>query len=274
MPELAMSSWSVHRTLGPTYPGLGLTAGPRAPEYPYGGGSLALLDLPAAAAAHGIRNLELCHFHFPRTDAAYLRELRLRFDEAGVVPLTLLIDAGDVSAADDDSRDRDLASIRAWIDVAAALGARQVRAIAGLARPEDADAVQRSGDALAALAQYGATHGVRVLTENWLALSMRPETLLAVLDRAGPAVRLCVDFGNYTGPAKYEALALIMPRAVTVHAKADYPQAGRMDEEDFRHCLDLSRQAGFDGHYVLIFDGDGDEWTRIGQMIPVVQPYL
>jgi sugar phosphate isomerase/epimerase len=274
MPELAISSWSLHHLLGPTYPGLDLTNGPRSAAYPYGEGALTLLDLPAAVAAHGIRNLEICHFHFPRTDDAYLRELRGCLAAAGVTMLTLLIDEGDISAADGEARLRDLARIRGWIDVAAGLGARQARVIAGQAQPDDAEAAQRSAEGLMALSAYGAERSVRIITENWLALTMRPETLLAILDRVGEAVGLCADFGNYKGPGKYEALRMILPRATSTHAKADFPSPGRMDEADFRRCLDLARAAGFDGPHVLIFENPGDEWASIEQMIGVVRLYL
>jgi sugar phosphate isomerase/epimerase len=274
MPELAISSWSLHRTLGPTYPGLPMDDSPRPAEYPYGHGSMTLLDLPSAVAARGIRNLEICHFHFPRTDLAYLRQLRERFDSVGVTPLTVLIDAGDISAADPAARERDLALVRGWIDLAAALGAKQARVVAGRAQPDDTDAAQRSADGLAALAQYAEARGVRVITENWLALTMHPETLLAILDAAGEGIGLCADFGNYSGPDKYQQLRMILPRATSAHTKADFSAPGRMDEQDFRRCLDLSRDAGFTGYHVLIFDGPGDEWASIEQMIEIVRPYL
>jgi sugar phosphate isomerase/epimerase len=271
MAELAVSTWSLHRTLGPTYRDLALRDTPRAAEYPFGHGSISLLDLPAAVAAHGIYLIEVCHFHFPRIDRVYLDMLRERLAAAGVGLQTLLIDAGDISAADDEARERDMACIRDWIDVASALGARQARVIAGYSQPDDA-AVQRSSMGLRALARYAEERSVRIITENWLALSMRPETLLAIL--AGAGVGLCVDFGNYKGPDKYDDLRRILPKATSIHAKADFPEPGRMDTVDFRRCLDLARAAGFGGPYVLIFDSAGDEWTHLEQMIEVVRPYL
>lgn len=274
MADLAISSWSLHRTLGPTYPGLDLVDEPRAAAYPYGPGSLDLLDLPAAVAARGIHLLEICHFHFPRTDPAYLETLRDRLAGAGTALLTLLIDAGDISAADREAREGDMARIRRWIDVAAALGARQVRVIAGYAEPDDTAAVQRSSAGLAALAAYAAERSVRVITENWLALSMRPDTLLAILDAAGLGVGLCADFGNYSGPDKYDALRLILPQATSIHAKAEFPDPGQPPTADFGRCLDLARAAGFAGPYVLIFDSAGEEWPHIEQMIEEVRPYL
>jgi sugar phosphate isomerase/epimerase len=167
-----------------------------------------------------------------------------------------------------------LARIQAWIDVAATLGAPRARVVAGEAAPGDEDAVARSIGGLSVLADYGAARGVRVITENWRQLAMDPATLLTVLDGLGDRVGLCADTGNYKGATKYDDLCRILPRAETIHAKADYPAAGQMDDADFRRCLDLARATGFDGDYVLIFDGPGDELASLAEMVEVVRPYL
>jgi len=275
MPELAVSTWSLHRTLGPTYPGLTLHAGLREPQYPYGRGSLTLLDVPALVAGLGVPNLEVSHFYFPSTDPAYLAELRRSLDDAEVGLLTLLIDEGDIAAADPAARARDLTLMRGWIDVAAALGARRVRVIAGQSEADrGGEAVRRSGAGLLALAAYAGPLGIAVITENWLALTAEPANLLAILDGTGDAVGLCADFGNYSGPTKYDDLAAILPRACSIHAKAAFPSPAVMDETDFRRCLDLARDARFSGTYVLIFDSAGDERASLLQMADVVRAYL
>jgi sugar phosphate isomerase/epimerase len=273
MAELAISTWSLHRALGPVYPDLALSDGERRAEDRYGAGELSLLEAPAAVAARGIMGLEVCHFHFPRTDADYLGELRGRLDAAGVRPLTLLLDAGDLTAPDAATRQRDLARLKGWVDVAARLGARQVRAIAGDARP-GGEAIGWSIAGLGELAGYAKERGVGVITENWRQLALRPADLLAILDGLDGAVGLCADFGNYRGPGKYDDLRAILPRAGSIHAKAEFPRAGELEREDFTRCLDLAREAGFAGPYVLIFDGPGDEWASLDQMAGVVRPYL
>ena len=58
----------------------------------YGPGEVTLLDLPARVADAGFGTMEICHFHFPRRDPAYLAELRAAIDRAGVRLLSLLID--------------------------------------------------------------------------------------------------------------------------------------------------------------------------------------
>ncbi len=240
MPDLAVSSWSLHRLLGPTYPALELSDGERVAAYPYGAGNLTLLETPAFVAAMGLSKLEICHFHFPRTDAAYLDELRKRFGEAEVRFTTLLVDAGDLTADDAAERERDMARIKGWIDVAAAAGAERIRAIAGFAQADPGGvAVRRSIDGLATLAEYGRERGVAVITENWQALTTRPENLLAILDGLDGAVGLCGDFGNYGGATRFDDLAAILPRAVTIHAKTDQLPGGALDAAPLRRCLDL-----------------------------------
>lgn len=275
MADLAVSTWSLHRVLGATYPGLDPHAKERAPRYPYGPGSVSLLDLPAIVASLGIPKLEICHFHFPRTDTGYVDELRQRLSQEQIRPLTLLVDEGDIASADPAVRERDLALIRGWIDIAAHLQAQRVRVIAGQSAADPGGvAVRRSIEGLLALAEYGQARGVSVVTENWLALAMDSAALLAIMQGTGGAVGLCADFGNYRGPSKYDDLAAILPYASSIHAKASFPAPGVMDVEDFRHCLDLAKAARFSGNYVLIFDSAGDEQASLLQIAATVRPYL
>ncbi len=274
MRELAVSTWSLHRDLGPMYPGVALEPASR-PDLSYGEGAITLLEAPATVAAMGIHNLEVCHFHFPRVDSEYLAEFRRQLQSAGVRFLTLLIDTGDITAPEPETREQHLAHIRRWIEIAAEAGAKQVRVIAGDAEPDpEGVCMRRSIEGLRALEEFARSLGVGVITENWHALAMSPDVLLTVLDGLEGRVGLCGDFGNYSGPTKYEDLAAILPRAITIHAKADFPRAGEIDMDDFCRCLDLSREAGFEGHYVLIFDGPGEEQPSLRQMAEVVQPYL
>jgi len=275
MPELAISTWSLHRTLGPVYPALDAHSGVRAAETPYGDGVLKLLDVPAYVAEMGIHALEICHFHFPRTDAGYLAHLRRTLDAAGVRLMTLLVDAGDIAAADAGARERDIHRIEGWIDVAQRVGATRVRVVAGTTPPDTAGrAVHASISGLTALVTYARARGVEIITENWLALAARPEQLLAILDGLHGAVGLCADFGNYPLETREADLRAILPRAVSVHAKAEWPAPDVVDAVGFGRCLDLTREARFLGTYVLIFDDAGDEPESIVRLAKLAQPYL
>lgn len=271
---LSVSTWSLHRLLGPlrwtvwnAETGAHETHADEQPEVH------ALLELPAEAARRGYAAIEVCHFHFPSTDDAYLAELRASFAAAGVRFDTLLLDYGDLTSEDERRFAADLALIRRWIGVAARAGARQIRIVAGEAPPTDDAAIARSAAALAELAAYAEPLGVRVITENFKPLTSTGDSCLRLLDQAGDAVGMVTDFGNFKGDAKYDELAAIAPRSVSVHAKAAYDGEGMPDVPEFVRCLEAVKAAKFDGAYVLIYDGPGDMWEGLERIKRIVRPY-
>lgn len=267
MRRISVSTWSLHRTLGRP-PGYG--PGQSIPPRPSDG--LPLLDLPSKLAAFGIHTLEICHFHLASREPAYLAEMRAALDASGIELWSLLVDGGDIT--DPEQGRRDEAWIAGWLEVAAALGAKNARVIAGKADPSPA-ATARSIAGLRVLAHTAQTQGVRLMTENWLGLMDSPGQVLTVLDALGGDLGLCADFGNWRGAGKYDDLALIMDRAESCHAKCHFDANGVMDRDDFVRCLDLSAAADFEGPYTLIYDGpDPDEWRHLEMERQVVQPYL
>jgi sugar phosphate isomerase/epimerase len=235
---------------------------------------LSLLQLPAEAARQGYKAIEVCHFHFPSTEPAYLQQLRGAFQSAGVSFDTLLLDYGDITSQDDARLQADTQLIREWIDVAAQAGAKQIRIVAGDAEPDDDAAISRSAAALIALGEYAAAHGVRVITENFRRLTSTGRSCTKLLAEAGEQLGMITDFGNFKSAAKYEELASIVPRSVSVHAKAHYDSNGFPDEAEFVRCLDVARAHHFDGAMVLIYDGPGDMWAGLNRIRKIVEPYL
>ncbi len=264
--SFSVSTWSLHRALGPMYESPNGATGALTPQTPWGTGTWNLLEVPAEMKRRGITHLEVCHFHFPRTDDAYLADFRAALDAHGIRLFSVLIDAGDVSNPDPERRARDLDWIRGWIEVAARAGAENVRVIAGDAAHDDPSGLDRSVNAFRQLAAFAEAHGVRVMTENFHALSSCPDTLNTLLERLDGKIGLCADFGNYKGPDKYEHLGIILPRADSVHAKADFAEDGTMDRDDFDRCLHLTRAVEFTGPYTLIFEGPGDEWDGVSRI--------
>lgn len=275
MSYLSLSTWSLHRLLGPLRWTTwqedsgkhGLSEQPQPQE-------LTLLELPGEAAARGYRAIEVCHFHFPSTDEAYLERLRGAFDTAGISFDTLLLDYGDISSANDRRRHADIGLVRDWIRVASRCGAKRIRVIGGDAPPEDREALSRSAAALSELSAYADPLGVRVVTENFKPLLSNGNNCLALLEETRDRVGMITDFGNYHGPAKYADIERTAAKSLSVHAKAHYDGGGLPDEIEFKRCLESARAAGFDGAYVLIYDGPGDMWKGLERIRRLVSPYL
>lgn len=260
-PRLALSTWSIHRALGVSWPNSpeNDTDGP--PQQTWGPGALSLMEVPARLAELGIDRLEICSFHVPGRDRGFLDELRAAIAGAGVTLQALLIDDGDIT--DPVHARRDIAWIGRWIDVAAELGAEKARVIAGK-RPPAPEVLDRAVAGLAALAGRGAGAGVRILTENWLATMAGPAEVNAVLDRLDGRVGFLADLGNWKGPTKYDDLAAVLPRAENSHAHGVFDENLELDVADFGRCLDVAGEAGYAGPYTLIYNGPNpDEWRAV-----------
>ncbi len=64
MVTFGISTWSIHR--------------------PLTSGKIDLLDVPAKLREHGLTDLQVCHFHLPTRDPAFLKTFRDRIESAGV----------------------------------------------------------------------------------------------------------------------------------------------------------------------------------------------
>lgn len=275
MSYLSVSTWSLHRLLGPLrWTGWDAEAGRHVTHIEEQPEVLTLLELPAEAARRGYRALEICHFHFPSMEPEYAASLRAQCEAAGISFDTLLLDYGDLTSSDAARVEADMALMKDWIRIASAAGAKRIRIIAGEASPEDDAAIRRSADHLNELSRFAALLGVRIVSENFRPLTSTGASCAKLLSLVGEDVGFVTDFGNFQGPDKYEQFTAILPRSVSVHAKAHYNADGLPDEPEFRLCLDASRASGFNGAYVLIYDGPGDMWEGLDRIRAIVEAYL
>ncbi|SDN68613.1 Sugar phosphate isomerase/epimerase [Paenibacillus sp. yr247] len=275
MPYLSLTTWSLHRNLGPLrwtrwdeHSRVHITDVQDQPEL------LSLNELPAELAGKGFTALEICHFHIPDISTAYLKQLRQSFTEAGIRFYTLLIEYGDISSSDEFRRQADIDWIKGWIDIASLAGAERVRVIAGDADPSDQQALRRSAEALRELGNYAIHRGVRVVTENFHLLTSTADNCLALLQACGNILGLTSDFGNFKGSGKYDDLAQTIPHSESIHAKAQTNNEGYPDETEFIRCLDIVKQSGYEGPITVVYDGPGDMWKGIERVRKLAAPFL
>jgi sugar phosphate isomerase/epimerase len=275
MSYLSVSTWSLHRILGPLrWTSWDAEAGKHITQIDPQPQLYSLLELPAEAARRGYDAIEVGHFHYPSKDPAYLAQLKQAFADAGIRFDTLLLDYGDLTTEEPVRWNADYSLILEWIEIASLSGARQIRIVGGEAQPSDERAISRAAKALSELAEFSATFNVRIITENFKPLTSTGASSWSLLEQAGPSVGFITDFGNYKGAAKYDEIALTAPRSVSVHAKASYDDNGMPDEAEFVRCLDVSSIAGFEGAYVLIYDGPGNMWEGLDRIKGIVERYL
>ncbi|MDR9854877.1 sugar phosphate isomerase/epimerase family protein [Paenibacillus sp. VCA1] len=275
MPFLSLNTWSLHRNLGPlrwTYwdeeTKMQNTAIDDQPE------TIPLLDLPFLLHRNGFQAMELCHFNLPDTSPAYIQKLRDSIARSGIRLYALLADYGDITSPDEERREADVNWMKKWIDIASALGAERIRIIAGNADPADEDAVRLAAAQLQRLIQYASDKHVRIVTENFHALTSTAANCITLLDMCGEGLGLTTDFGNFSGEGKLAELGMTIPRSESIHAKAMTDAEGNPNEDEFKSCMDLVRSSGYEGPMTLVYDGPGDMWEGINRVKALVEPYL
>ena len=271
MVSAAVSTVTLMKALGKPMYELDAATGQQAgtPNEP---ATIDLLDVPAAAAAHGFHSFDLSVYHLPSIDGSYLAELRSAFEESKVELFQLLIDTGDVDTTDSEARGAGIAHIKRWMEIAVELGARGVRYVPGDSEPKP-DTIRASGEAFRELFDYAVQLGLKPATENYRRFNLKADDLLNVLVQSEREYGVIADFGNARGPDKYETLAKIMPRATSIHAWVEVDENGDLMIEDFRRCLTMARDNGFDGPIMLqygypvdVFEQTREVWTRAKEM--------
>ncbi len=254
----AVSTWSLHRSLGSFWANDPVTADRSAATRSEPTSGIALIDLPAELRRHGFDLLQICHFHLPTRDPGYLADLRGALADSQIELDAVLVDDGDLTHPTD--ADDHEAWIAGWLEDAVTLGARRARVIAGKSEPTP-ESLSASSQRLTRLAHDHPD--VRVVTENWLQLLPTAADVHTVLDPTEGTVGFLIDLGNWTGADKYVELASVAPLAETCHAKCHFAN-GEPDAPDFELSLQTLRDVDYNGPLALIYDSSGgDEWGSL-----------
>ncbi len=263
LPKFAVSTWSLHRTLGVMYRDAPGYDGERSAREAFGKPHNTLLEIPAKLAAMGVPRIEISHFHLPSREASYCNELKHALAESGIELFTLLVEDGDMTHPEYHARD--LVWIADCVTTAGQLGAKRARIIAGK-QAYSPEAINRSVAGFQELVKRGGDCGVEIVTENWFALLEKPVAVHELFGRLDASIGLNADFGNWEGERKYADLTSIFPLAQSCHAKCGYDAAGTLDWTDYACCLEIAAATDFTGVHTLIYDApDPDEWGGLAQ---------
>lgn len=218
-------------------------------------------------AALGLDGIELLGYHFPRTDRAYLVELKKLCADL-YLTIAMVSAEGYFTGPDDARRQKEIESIRQWVEIAEFLGAPRVRFFCGKSAELLAGGpvlFKKVVKALSDVAAIGAEHGIVMALENHS--GMTADQLLAILDAVNsPWLKLNLDTGNFPPTEKatteaYAAIERCAPHAAIVHAKfLNVKPDGSDGEFDFKRIHGLLERAGFRGFLSVEYEGkDADE---------------
>ena len=229
---------------------------------------LTLLEFPAFARDQfGIDALELNNIYFESTEPTYLDRLRAAADAADATYLNIAVDEpGDLSSDDEATRLATVERYARWLPVARYLGCGVIRANSGGRDARDRGrAIANCTDSFRRLCELGHAHGVALMIENHWGISSDPEVMVGVVEavcdtHGADAMHTLCDWGNWPDDVdRYAAIERTMPLAIAVHAKVNDIDA-ELNHPRFDHarCLAIAREAGYDGHLGIEYEGPAD----------------
>ena len=228
-------------------------------------------DFPDMIAdRYHVHNVEIVLPHLYGAEPALLRDVKTRLAKAHSRVVNMPLDYGElwnkpsISSVDRTEREHALHLYRKGIDVAAELGSPSVRADPGQVNLQDPSITIESYRQLGA---YAGGKGIALVVENHGDIARHPETLVAILQRAG--VGSLPDIGNFPDDeTRQRGLALLFPLAGHVaHAKM-------RDGMDFGRCVGVANDAGFKGVWSIEASGKTDPFDEVRTMADALDQYL
>lgn len=224
--------------------------------------SLTLADFIDDCAKMGLEGTELTSYYFPPNPTPeYLRELkrqtfRLGLDISGTAV------GNDFCHPSGAERDRQIASVKQWVDRAELLGAPVIRIFSGNAKKgmDETEARRLAIEAIEECCHYAGEHGVFLALENHGGLTAAIDGLLQLVQSVKSEwFGVNLDTGNFNSPDPYADLARLAPYAVNVQVKVSmHPAGGKKEPADFKRLAKIVRDAGYRGYIVLEYEEPED----------------
>ncbi len=241
-----------------------------------------LRDFPEMIAdRYHVHQLEMVAPHFESTKPSYVREVKSKLERAHSHLVNIPVDIrelgvkGGLSDPDPKIRDTAIAACMKWMDVAQELGAKSVRCDPGEINRSD---LSNTISSYQKLADYAGSKSLYVIIENHGGVgSEHPEDLVKLFQAVGAHCGALPDMGNFPDEAtRQRGLPLLYPYAPTVsHAKGlEFDEHGVETAFDFPRAMLASKHAGFKGVYSIEYEGPGDAYTGVQNVVNELVRYL
>ena len=228
--------------------------------------TMTLDDFIGTCADMGLDGVELTSYYFPSTDAAYLNHLKRQCYLSGLDVSGTAV-GNNFCVGPGETRDKQIASVKQWIDHAADLGAPAMRVFAGSAPggTSEEDARQWVVECLQECSQRAGERGVILALENHGGVTTTADGLLAIITKVkSDWVGVNLDTGNFRSADPYADIAQAAPYAVTCHAKTDiHPVGAAGGEADFGRIVEILRGAHYRGYLSIEYEAREDPRTGV-----------
>lgn len=159
-------------------------------------------------------------------------------------------------------RDKEIAGLRKWVDVAEKLGAGHIRVFGGKVPkdvPED-QAAQWVVDVLKTGVEYAGSKGIILGLENHGGVTERADTILKIVKAVNsPWLGVNLDTGNFSKNA-YQQIEQCLPHAVNAQFKTHIRagEDGKSVEADWDRIVRMFAASGYKGYFALEYEDKED----------------
>ena len=167
----------------------------------------------------------------------------------------------------EEGREKQVADVRKWVDVAQRLGATHIRVFANQ-KPETmtvAQAIEAAGDTFRRLADVSGERGVFLGLEDDGGITVHAQECIAIVKRANhPFAQMNLDIGNFHAPNVYDQVEMSVPYAVSTHFKTTVAndEGGGRSPYDWDRVMKMLVTGGYRG-YLGLEDGGDDPATVV-----------
>jgi sugar phosphate isomerase/epimerase len=224
-------------------------------------------DLIRLAVETGTDGIDMTVYWLPSTTDDYLLPLRrLAFrNRVEIYSIGTRVQLAQPTA---ELREKQLAELRRWLDVAQKVGATHVRVFGG-PKPAGATLDQAIGFAAETLkrgAEDAGARGIILGVEDDGGITDFAKETIEIVTRAdSPWAGMNLDIGNFRPPDVYGQIEMSIPHAVSTHIKTEVAQ----DDGKTRAPFDWDRvfamfaKQGFRGYMGLEYEGSADPATVV-----------
>ena len=252
--KISLAEWSLNRTLF--------------------SGKLDHLDFCRVAKKDfGINAVEYVNqFFFDKAeDRSYLKEMKDRAEDLGVINLLIMCDKeGDLGNPDQNQRTEAIENHYKWAEAAKFLGCHSIRVNAKSEGSYD-EQIHLAAEGLRKLTEYGDSIGINTIVENHGGLSSNGKWLASVIEKVDhPQCGTLPDFGNFKLEGddwydRYLGVKELMPYAKAVSAKSnDFNSDGEETNTDYYKMMNIVLSEGYSGYVGIEYEGRSlDEMSGI-----------
>jgi hypothetical protein len=210
-------------------------------------------------AIHAGHNPSESH-HLTAMDEGYIDRVRQAGDDAGLPFGTIAVDGAHLYDANEEYRNANRARAYRWLDIAARLGASQVRIDTGGTEDLPDEQMQIIKEGYTDLIDRGAKHGIEILVENHWGATPIPENLHRIFAEV-PGLGLLYDSHNFKPELRDEGRRTCAKYAKAVHIKTfAFDADGNELEDKPEIAIDELLKVGYAGTWgVESVPRDGDE---------------